>query len=82
MKKFWYESNAWFGYIDSLEKLKEMLKAQLEEPNGHYSIYQILSISKQHRDGGDKYGTYLEYSGEITLIDFLKNECFDFSELY
>ncbi len=75
MKKFWYESNAIWGLVETIEDLKEKLHYQLEEPNGIYNVDMFLDMSKEHVNGyGLDFGTRREHNGKRTLRTFLIEE--------
>jgi len=75
MKKFWYESNAVWGWVESIEDLKEKLQYQLEEPNGIDNVDMFLDMSKEHvNEYGLDFGTRREHDGKRTLRTFLIEE--------
>ena len=76
--KFWYESNAYFGYISDLEDLKKAIELQLEFTFN--SVDEFLDRSFQHKDEiSTEFGTRSEHTGEKTLRTFLKENDFDFT---
>ena len=76
--KFWYESNACWGYVNSFAELAEKVKLQL---NGHSSIVTIddfLDKSRQSEYSELDFGTRREHSQSYTLREFLvHNEILD-----
>ena len=66
-KKFLYDCNLWFGWINSREELYEMLRV-LE---AHYERKEILA-SKCLPDDLSHFGLRSEYKGKGKLEDFLK----------
>lgn len=75
MKKFWYESNAVWGNVVTLDDLKEKLDYQLAEPNGINNVDMFLDMSKEHvNEYGLNFGTRREHDGERTLRMFLIEE--------
>lgn len=68
---FYYESNNWWGKIDSFEKLYEMLK--------FVSVYHEAPLANSFnlvdihgKDNLKSYGMYSEYSGSKSLLEYLK----------
>lgn len=80
-KEFWYDSNACWGWVKSIEDLKEKLNLQLTENNGYDSIYDILINSRQHEDGSLNFGTRIEHTSNKTLYDFLSECGLDISKI-
>lgn len=75
MKKFWYESNAVWGNVITLDDLKEKLHYQLEENNNIYNVDDFLDRSQEHEnDYGLDFGTRREHDGARTLRMFLIEE--------
>lgn len=70
---FYYESNAYFGRINSIDDLNIVLHYQTTD-NGNYirNKTDFLDKSKQHGDGIMEFGTRPEHNGEKTLRMFLK----------
>ena len=81
IKKFWYESNACWGYVKSLQDLNSKIELQLAAMSGIDTIDDFLDLSKQAADGSDNYGTRMEHTGDKSLRDFLTEHEFDFSSL-
>lgn len=80
--KFWYESNAFFGWIKTINDLKKALKYQLEENNGINNLDDFLDKSTQNVLGTNDFGTRREHiGGKKTLRVFLEDGNFDFKEL-
>ena len=79
IKEFWYESNACWGNVKSLEDLNEKIELQLAENNGIDTIDDFLDKSKQADSGSDNFGTRREHTGTKSLRDFLTENGFDFS---
>ena len=80
MKKinFWYESNAFFGRIESIEELNTALKYQLDENNSIYSIDEFLDKSMKIDGEGFYFGTRREHTSSYSLRMFLvDNELLD-----
>jgi hypothetical protein len=76
--KFWYESNACWGNVESFEDLKEKLQLQLAENNGIDTIEDFLTKSKRCYDNELNFGTRREHSTDVTLKDFLiKHKCYE-----
>ena len=70
--KFWYESNACWGWVNSPEELCEMARLKLAEPSLVNSVDSFLDNSLQYKDQLN-YGTRMEHQGE-TLRTFLERE--------
>jgi hypothetical protein len=70
---FYYESNAYFGRINSIDDLNIALHYQTTD-NGNYirTKADFLDKSKQHGDGIMEFGTRPEHNGKKTLRMFLK----------
>ena len=69
--RFWYESNACWGYVNSFEELEEKFRLQLKENNGIDNVKQFLeqSIKAKH---SNSFGTMREHVGPKSLSDLLK----------
>lgn len=68
---FWYESNATWGSVASLDELAEQARRQLIENNGMYSLDHFLDNSRSVGDGRPNFGTRREHTGEQTLRMYL-----------
>lgn len=71
--KFWYESNACWGNVGSLNDLKEKLQLQLAESNGIDTIDDFLDKSKKSNLNSLSFGTRREHTEKYSLRDFLKD---------
>ena len=71
---FWYESNACWGRIKSIENLIEKLKYQLEENNCIYNVDDFLNKSCQSEYDPNDFGTRIEHSGLKTLRHYLSEK--------
>jgi hypothetical protein len=71
--KFWYDSNACFGNVMSLNDLKEKLQLQLDERNSIHTIDDFLDQSKKSHHEGLSFGTRLEHTENYSLRDLLKD---------
>lgn len=71
--KFWYESNACWGNVESLNDLKEKLQLQLAENNSIYTIDDFLDKSTKSQHEGLSFGTRREHTEKYSLRDFLKD---------
>jgi hypothetical protein len=71
--KFWYESNACWGNVESFDDLKQKLQSQLAENNSIYTIDDFLD--KSTKSSGDQlsFGTRREHTEKYSLRDFLKD---------
>ena len=69
--RFWYESNPCWGYVNSLEELKDKMDLQLAEPNSINSVDEFLDMSKQC-EATLNFGTRIEHHGKKTLRMFLE----------
>jgi len=66
--KFWFEANAYYGNINSLEDLKNLLEIY----EGSESVDGVLDKAKNCPDvNSDYYGFRTECNGEKTLRQFL-----------
>jgi hypothetical protein len=68
---FWYDSNATWGNVNSLNDLREKLQLQLAENNSINTIDDFLDKSVQASDGGLNFGTRREHTGSLSLRVFL-----------
>jgi len=71
--KFWYESNACWGNVNSLADLKEKLDYQLAEPNGIENVEDFLNKSVKSHHGDLSFGTRREHTETYSLKDYLKD---------
>lgn len=76
---FYYESNAYFGNIETFEDLEKAIRYQLEEPNSFNSIDDVLNNSRQsvYMDeilSSTEFGTRIEHTGDYTLKQYLKDK--------
>ncbi len=79
---FWYESNACWGWVKSIDDLKEKLRLQTQPFYGALKDKdEFLDKSFQHSDGGPNFGTRREYTGDKTLRQFLIEHGFDLNLL-
>mgnify|MGYP000491692221 FL=1 len=70
--KFWYESNAYFSWVNSLEDLHTALSYQTDPKYGGLRTKdEFLDKSTQHYDGSLNFGTRIEHSGKKTLREYL-----------
>lgn len=75
--KFWYESNAWFGWVNTLEDLKEVIKYQVKENNIIDTIDNFLDKSKRNILNTNNFGTRREHHGKMSLRTFLIKQNFN-----
>jgi len=69
---FWYESNACWGWVRSIEDLQEKCDLQLDKSFGTFhSKGEFLDNSRQHHNGSMEFGTRGEHTGKKTLREFL-----------
>lgn len=81
--KFWYESNACWGYVADMEELSYKCGLQIDREHGALdSVDEFLDASHQRFDGGLNFGTRREHTGKTTLRDFLESHGVDYSSLY
>lgn len=70
--KFWYESNACWGFVETLDDLYKKYKLQTDhQMRACKNVYEFLDKSKQHRDGTLNFGTRIEHKGDKTLKEYL-----------
>lgn len=70
--RLWYESNAAWGTVESLDDLAEKARLQIAEPNTIKDLDDFLDRSKgRDNDKGLGFGTYVGYSSDYTLRNFL-----------
>lgn len=69
--KFWYESNACWGYVETLEDLQEKCKLQTGEFGALKDMNEFLDGSVQTEDGALNFGTRNEHRGKKSLREYL-----------
>lgn len=69
--KFWYESNACWGYIKSLKDLQEKCTIQTGEYGAVKNVEEFLDISRESGHEELNFGTRNEHRGR-TLREYLK----------
>ena len=84
--KFWYESNACWGYVNSYEELMEKAVLQLNSHSSIVTIEDFLDKSTQSAHAELDFGTRVEHTGSYTLRQFLTDnfvidEFLDFYQL-
>lgn len=81
--KFWYESNAVWGYVGSIVSLRDKIYHQTnKEICGQFKDKEeFLDNSFQNVDGSLDFGTRSEHWGNKTLREFLVENEVDLSEL-
>lgn len=81
--KFWYESNACWGWVNSIEDLREKMKHQtnLEDCGIFKTKDEFLDKSFQNEDGSLDFGTRIEHFGTKTLREFLLENHVDINKL-
>lgn len=81
--KFWYESNAVWGNVESIEDLQEKMKHQTDK--SFCGIFEnkdeFLDNSLQNESGGLDFGTRREHRGKKTLREFLVENGVDLNAL-
>lgn len=76
---FWYESNAVWGMVRSIEDLKEKYEAQIDKNYGIFkTLDEFLDKSKQNTSGILDFGTRWEHKGSLTLRQYLKENNIEF----
>lgn len=80
--EFWYESNAYFGEIKSIEDLQIACNYKKESHDNCYTKDDFLDKSHVSRFNDRCYGTCSEHrNSKKTLRDFLEENLIDYSEL-
>lgn len=71
--KFWYESNACWGYVGNSGDLVEKANLQMDPRNGNSikTIDDFLDKSTQCESKSLNFGTRGEHTGDLTLREFL-----------
>ena len=70
--KFWYESNACWGWVETLKDLQEKCKLQIDFMYGALrDVNEFLDRSMQHYDGSLNFGTRMEHTGVKSLREYL-----------
>lgn len=70
-ERFWYESDVYFRWIESLDNLRDALKLQMGPTAGLKGVDEFLDKSRQNIRGQD-FGTRHEHYGDLTLRMYLK----------
>lgn len=70
-KPFWFDGNQWFGFVDTPEKAKDLLK--------YYSYEEIRRarcvVGGFNSKSVARFGFYSEYRGDLTLGEWIdKND--------
>ena len=81
--KFWYESNAVWGNVESMEDLREKMQHQTNKSVcGIFDTKdEFLDNSFQNETGILDFGTRIEHSGKKTLREFLIENGVDLNAL-
>ena len=81
--KFWYESNACWGQVESIDDLREKMKYQTDMKGcGIFKTKdEFLDKSFQNEDGSLDFGTRREHHGKKTLREFLLENHVDINKL-
>ena len=67
-----YESNSYFGWVNSITDLETALAYQTDPKYGGLRTKEeFLDRSTQHYDGSMNFGTRIEHTGKKTLREFL-----------
>jgi hypothetical protein len=81
--KFWYESNAVWGNVESIEDLREKMEHQTNK--SVCGIFdnkdEFLDNSFQNENGSLDFGTRHEHIGKKTLREFLVESGVDLNAL-
>lgn len=82
--KFWYESNACWGYVNSFAELAEKVNLQLAGHSSITTVDEFLDKSVQSVHNELDFGTRREHTQSYTLRQFLiHNDILDgFLEFY
>ena len=76
---FWYESNACWGEVKSIEALQEKCDMQTHKIwGGLKDKAEFLDESRQNLDGSLDFGTRGEHRGNKTLRQFLSENNIEF----
>ena len=71
--KFWYESNACWGYVKTIGDLNEKCNLQTDPTYGALrTVDTFLDRSMQNKNGSLDFGTRMEHTGEKSLREYLK----------
>lgn len=70
---FWYESNACWGWVETIYDLIGMCRLQIDPHSGGLdNVDDFLDKSKQIKGGRLNFGTRKEHRGTKTLREYLK----------
>ena len=71
--KFWYESNACWGWVETMTDLNEKCNLQIEPHYGALrTVDEFLDVSMQNKNGSLDFGTRIEHMGNKSLREYLK----------
>ena len=68
--KFWFESNLYFGWVQSFEDLKSVF----EQYKGHLTRDEILDKAVNKDDTFTEFGLRVEHRGNVTLRQYLTDK--------
>lgn len=69
--KFWFDSNFYFGWVESMEELEKVYGFNISPGNPNRTFNEFLKECKQNHDKSLDFGLRVEHSGLKTLYDFL-----------
>lgn len=83
IKKFWYESNNCWGYVETFSELTEKAILQIEANHNMKNIDDFLEKSR-YSIQNNSFGTRSEHKTEFNLKDYLikHNKLNEFLEYY
>ena len=68
----WYESNACWGFVETLKDLQKKCKRQIDPEYGALKdVDEFLDRSRQHNNGNLNFGTRIEHTGKKSLRKYL-----------
>ena len=77
--RFYYNSNVCWGWVESVENLKEKMLLQIDPSGGTFITKdEFLDKSYQHSKVDLEFGSYREHNGKKTLREFLKENNIEF----
>ncbi len=72
--KFWYESNSYFGNVDSYMDLETAMEAQTSDNGVFNTLDDFLDRSYQNINGNLDFGSRVEHKADKTLRQFLSEK--------
>jgi len=80
--KFWFDSNACFGYVESITDLRNAFIQNTSKYSSVRTFVEFLNLCKQHSNNESlNFGLRVEHSGVKTLYQFLSENGVDLNAI-